>query len=181
MKDPIDTILEHEKGFVNHTSDRGGPTNFGVTIGTYSEWLGREATVEEVKNMSEETAREIYETRYLTGPRIHTLPEPPQTLILDMAVNHGPKNAIRMLQRVINQAGFGPISVDGVIGPTTRSKVEEARGEMGKYLQNAIVHERKDFYKRIVERDPSQEVFLKGWMNRANSFLLDVSDGYKFE
>lgn len=173
--DPIGIILEHEGGYVNHVNDKGGPTNFGVTQATYSKWLGRPATIDEIKNMKVETAREIYETQYLTGPRIHTLPNPhPQILILDMAINHGPRNAIKMLQRTVNLAGFGPISVDGVMGPGTRGATERAQKAMGNYFQNAIVEERIKFYNRIVERNSSQKVFLKGWLRRADSFLLPV-------
>jgi len=171
-EDPIGVILEHEGGYVNHKDDKGGPTNFGVTQETYSNWLGRPASIQDVKDMKVETAREIYETRYFTGPRIDTLPEPPRTLILDMAINHGPRNAVKMLQRTVNLAGFGPISVDGAIGPGTRAAVEKAAEEMGNYLQNAICEERIKFYHRIVERKESQRVFLKGWLRRANSFKL---------
>ena len=172
--DPIGLILEHEGGYVNHKDDKGGATNFGVTIGTYSKWLGREASIDEVKNMKVETAREIYETQYFTGPRIDTLPEPPQTLILDMAINHGPRNAIRMMQRTINLAGFGPVDADGAIGPQTRRAAEDAASAMGNYFQNAIVEERLKFYNRIVERRESQRVFLRGWTRRAESFRLPV-------
>ncbi len=174
-EDPIGIILEHEGGYVNHKADKGGPTNFGVTQGTYSQWLGRPATIDDVKNMKVETAREIYETRYFSGPRVDTLPEPPQTLILDMAINHGPRNAVKMLQRTINLAGFGPISVDGAIGPGTRGAVERAAEAMGNYLQNAVVEERIKFYNRIVERKESQRVFLKGWLRRADSFKLPTN------
>lgn len=173
-ENPIDTILKHEGGYVNHKADKGGPTNFGITIHTYSKWLGRPATINEVKNMEESTAREIYETSYLTGPRIHLLPDPPQTLVLDMSVNHGPRNAIRMVQRVVNLAGFGPISVDGVLGPNTRKHVDRAIEAMGPYFQNALVDERNRFFRSIVRRNPDQEVFLRGWLNRSESFRLPV-------
>lgn len=179
--DPIGLVLEHEGGYINHKNDRGGPTNFGVTQKTYSRWLGRPASIEDVKNMTEETAREIYESLYLSGPRIHTLPDPPQTLVLDMAINHGPRNAVRMLQRVINMAGFGPISTDGVIGPKTRRALERAVSEMGNYFQNALVEERVKFFHRIVQRDPSQEVFLRGWLRRAESFRLPVGPQHTTE
>lgn len=172
--DPIGLILKHEGGYSNHAADKGGPTNFGVTQATYSRWLGREATIDDVKNMTEEEAREIYESMYFTGPRIHTLPEPPQTLILDMSINHGPRNAIRMLQRTINLAEFGPCDVDGVMGPQTRRLAERAANAMGNYFQNAVVEERIKFYHKIVENNPSQEVFLRGWLRRANSFRLPV-------
>jgi len=171
-EDPIGLILQHEGGYVNHENDRGGPTNHGVTQRVYSEWLGRPASTDEVKAMTEETAREIYETQYLTGPRIHLLPDPPRTLVLDMSINHGPRRAIKLLQRTVNLAGFGPIGVDGVLGPNTRRHAQRAIDDMGAYFQDALVEERIKFYHRIVEHDESQRVFLKGWLRRANSFRL---------
>jgi lysozyme family protein len=173
-RDPIEVILEHEGGYVDHPADKGGPTNWGITIDTYSRWLGRRATIDEVRNMKKEEAREIYESQYLTGPRIHTLPEPPRTQVLDMAVNHGPRNGIRMLQRTINLAGFGPADVDGAIGPQTRRLTEQAMKEMGNYFNNALVEERLKFYNNIIERNPSQRVFIRGWTRRAESFRLPV-------
>jgi lysozyme family protein len=176
LHDPIDTIIKHEGGYVNHPNDKGGPTKFGVTQDVYSEWLGRDATVEDVKSMTEEVARDIYESKYLTGPRIHLLPEPLQTQVLDIAVNSGPRTAVKMLQRVVNKAGFGPVDVDGVLGPNTRKVVETANAEMGPFLSNALVDERRAFFEAIVARNPSQKVFLKGWLNRAESFREQIED-----
>lgn len=170
--DPIDVVLKHEGGFVNHRNDRGGPTKYGVTQRTYSHYLGRQASLQEVKDMTEDTAREIYERNYLTGPRIHLLPDPPQTLVLDMAIHHGPRNAVRMLQRIVNQAGFGPIAVDGVLGPNSRKAIGQAVDAMGKVLQNALVEERIRYMHLKVAENPTDEVFLKGWLSRANSFRL---------
>lgn len=174
MQDPIDVILQHEGGFVNHKADRGGPTNLGITQATLSKWLGRKASIEEVRNLTREEAREIYETNYLTGPRIHLLPESIRTQVLDMSVNHGPKNAIRMLQRVLNAAGFGPVDVDGVLGPQSRNAAERAAARMGSVLPNALVEERVRFFEAIVARDASQKVFLKGWVSRARSFTVSA-------
>ena len=170
----VETILHHEGGFVNDPADPGGATNFGVTIHTYSKWLGRKATVDEVRNMKLETAVEIYKQRYYYAPRINGLHEDVQPLVFDMAINHGPRNAVRMLQRTVNLAGFGPISVDGVIGPGTRGAVDRTADAMGNYFVNAIVDERLKFYNRIVERRPSSRKFLRGWTRRAESFRLPV-------
>lgn len=170
--DPIDVVLQHEGGFVNHKADRGGPTKFGVTQRTYSQYLGRPASLQEVKEMTEEAAREIYERSYLTGPRIHLLPDPPQTLVLDMAIHHGPRNAVRMLQRIVNQAGFGPIAIDGVLGPNTREAVDKALAAMGNSLQNALVEERIRYMHLKVAENPSDRVFLNGWLSRAETFRL---------
>lgn len=170
--DPIGIILHHEGGYSNHPADKGGPTKFGVTQATYARWLGRRPSIDEVKAMTVEVAREIYEKEYLAKPRIDTIPEPPRTMILDMAINHGPRNAIRMLQRVVNAAGFGPITLDGRMGPMTRKAVENAASRMGPFLQNAIVEERIRYYHMKVEQHPPNKVFLKGWLRRAESFRI---------
>lgn len=172
MQDPIDIILNHEGGFVNHPADKGGPTKFGVTQKTYSAYLGRPASLQEVKDMDVETAREIFEINYLTGPRIHLIPNPLMTMVLDMSINHGPRNALKMVQRVVNAAGFGPITVDGRLGPKTRAALNATISAMGNMFQNALVEERIRYYHQKVIEDPTQEVFLKGWTNRANSFRL---------
>jgi lysozyme family protein len=173
MENPIDTVLRHEGGYVNNKADSGGATNFGITRKTLSHYLGRKASIENVRSMTESTAREIYERNYLTGPRINTLPEPTQTLILDMAVTHGPRNGIKILQRVLNASGVSaPISPDGIMGPTTREATELALSKMGNTLQNALVEERIRFFHNIVNKDSSQKIFLGGWVIRAESFKL---------
>lgn len=172
MHDPIGVVIQNEGGYTNHSADRGGPTKYGVTQATLSRWLKRPASIDDVKNLTLEEARDIYETNYLTGPRISTLPEPLMTQMLDMSINHGPKNAIKMLQRVVNEAGFGPIDVDGVLGPQTRKCAVNGLEAMGPYFLNALVDERLDFYRAIVAHDPSQKVFLKGWTNRAEEFRV---------
>lgn len=178
---PIDEILENEGGYQNDPADKGNyhkgvliGTNWGISAPVLAGWLGRTITADDMRNLSEEDAREIYERRYLSGPRIHTLPEPVQTFVLDAAVNHGPGTAIKLLQRVLNAAEFGPVDVDGVIGPATRNVVNEALTAMGNYLMNALVDERIAFYRAIVQRDPTQRRFLAGWIRRAESFRLPV-------
>ncbi len=174
--DPIGNIvLKHEGGFVNDPADRGGATNLGITQATLSGWRGHQVSVDDVRNLTESEAREIYETNYLKKPKIDWLPFPyPQVFVMDMAVNHGPGRAIKILQKTINKAGFGPISVDGGMGPATKAAAERAQEEMGNYFQNALVEERKAFYEAIMAKNPSQERFRNGWMRRADSFSLPV-------
>jgi lysozyme family protein len=56
--------MQKEGGYVHHKADRGGPTNMGVTQKTLSTYLGRPASVEDVKNVNRDTARDIFHTMY---------------------------------------------------------------------------------------------------------------------
>ena len=167
----LDEVIAREGGFVHHPADRGGPTKFGITQQTLSAWLGRPATVDEVRTLDEETAREIYVARYLAGPRIDTLPPEIVPQVFDMAVNHGPRQAVRILQEVLGLAGWR-VDVDGVVGPETRRAAIEAQEQMGPFLANAIADQRANFYRRLIAANPSQRVFLRGWLRRAEGFKV---------
>jgi lysozyme family protein len=143
----------------------------GITQKTLSGWLGRNATIDDVKRLDKETAKEIYIKNYLSGPRIDTLPDDIVPQVFDISINSGPRTAIKIVQKTVNLAGFGPIGSDGVMGPKTRNAAVAANEAMGKLFNNAIAYERINFYERIIENDPSQEKFRKGWMRRAKEFL----------
>ena len=167
----INEVLSKEGGFVDHPADKGGPTNFGITQATLSRFLERVVTVDEVRTLDVQTARDIYELRYYRTPRIDKLPDAIQPFVFDCAVNHGPRRAIKFVQNVCNEAGYGPITSDGLMGPKTRAVADVCSSAMGEWMLLALIEERRMFYLKIVGNNPSQKVFLKGWLNRANSFL----------
>lgn len=170
----IDDILRREGGFSEHPLDRGGATNYGITQRTLSRYFGRAATVREVRELTPDLARDIYEQNYYLGPGIHRLPDLVQPFIFDSAVNHGPRRAIRFLQNVCNDAGLGPVDVDGAVGPQTVDAARRAVEEMGPVLLAALIEERRNFYHLIVQADPSQEVFLRGWLRRVKEFETEA-------
>jgi len=105
---PIDTILDEiirrEGGYVNHPSDRGGPTNFGITAQTLGAWrkLGRPATAAEVQALTETEARAIYRHQYITGPGLDVITHPGLLhLLVDAGVHSGPKQAVQWLQSAL--------------------------------------------------------------------------------
>lgn len=171
----IAELIAREGGYVNHAADKGGPTKYGITQATLSAYLGRKASLDEVKALDQELAAEIYLKNYYHAPRIDTLPDDLQPIMLDMQVIHRPRVGIKILQRVINLAGFGPVDIDGALGPQTRAAAARAADEMGPYLINAIVEERLQFFRLIVRQDKSQIVFLKGWEARAEGFREEVA------
>ena len=170
----IDDVLWREGGYVNHPADKGGPTNYGITQATLTVCRGRPVTAEDVRMLPVDEARAIYRARYYLDPKIDTLPSRIQPQLFDMAVNHGPKAAVRMLQETLNAEGYGPLAQDGAVGPLTRTAAETAAGSMGGQLNNALVDMRISFYLGIVSRNPTQKVFLKGWLRRAEEFREEV-------
>jgi lysozyme family protein len=170
----INDLISREGGFVNKKADKGGPTKYGITIKTLSQYLHRAATISDVQNLDMATAKEIYLVKYYKAPRFDTLPEPVQPQAFDIGVNSGPEKAIQMMQRICNSAGFGPIDADGVLGPESHGAINKAYSAMGGYFINAIEDERVAYYEYLVKQDPSQQEFIKGWLNRAQQFKVAV-------
>ena len=68
--DIIGEIIKREGGFVDHPSDRGGPTKFGITLRTLRAWRGQPVTREDVRTLTKAEARQIYAERYIQSPKI---------------------------------------------------------------------------------------------------------------
>lgn len=155
-------ILAREGGFVNHPSDKGGATNFGITIKTLSEWRGKPVTIDDVKNLTQSEAMAIYRKKYVEAPGFHLLPDPLAAQLVDYGVNSGTLLAAHKLQMLLG------VEQDGKIGPETLAAV--AKQDIIK-LNNALVAERVKMFARIVVKAKTQIVFLVGWIERALSFL----------
>ena len=83
----IEEVLEAEGGFVHDPDDKGGATNHGVTQQSYSEFLGRKATVEEVKNMTVEDAKECYKKDFWIPAKVDRIPDNLKHIYFDMNAN----------------------------------------------------------------------------------------------
>lgn len=152
--------LGFEGGVSDHADDRGGLTKWGVTQGAYDAWrttTGQEKRL--VTEMTEAEMRAIYLDDYWFPAGCDKLPDDLADAVFDMAVNSHPRAAIKALQRTVGVAD------DGVIGPVTIAAANEA----GPYVALKFLKQRAALYRDILKRDPSQVVFLAGWVNR----LLD--------
>ena len=160
----IQDVLRREGGYVNHSADRGGPTNMGITIATLSGFRGYPCTQEDVMLLEEAEAYLIYEKLYWINPGFHTLDldEDTAELVFDIGVHSGPNRAIKMLQ---NSLG---VVADGVIGPVTRSAAAQA---VSLVLFHDILAQRLVFIGRLITKDPSQAAFAHGWLRRLSEFL----------
>ena len=170
----LEDIIKAEGGFVNDPADAGGPTNMGITQKTLSTYLGRQASVRDVANLSKEQAKEIYERRYYVGPRFDTLPPQLQPIATDTGVLFGPFRSIEFMQKIVNEVGIDNLEVDGTLGPKTRKAIQAAWEQMGNYFINAMVDERITYHKNRVAQQPNQQRFLNGWIRRAEKFREPV-------
>lgn len=168
MSDAIDKILDaiiaREGGWVDHSLDRGGPTKYGITQRTLSEWRGAPATAEDVRSLEESEARQIYRSEYVEKPGFADLLHAGlQELLVDMAVNHGPDRAIKSLQKALG------VAVDGVLGPVSKAAIAAYPVRV---VYRGLLAERIRLYGRIISNDHTQAVFASGWLNRAAEFVL---------
>lgn len=153
----IEMILRHEGGtYTNDPVDAGGPTKWGITMPVMSKFLGRPATIADIKNLDRVTAGLIYRMQFVAP--FSGLPDPLRVNVVDMGVNAGQHRAIVLLQQTI---GAG---VDGKIGPQT---IRLAQSRQWNHVYMGV---RLGFYEDLVVARPSQIRFRNGWRNRALSF-----------
>tara|TARA_R110002051_G_scaffold60359_1_gene110551 strand:+ start:1190 stop:1720 length:531 start_codon:yes stop_codon:yes gene_type:complete len=168
----IDQVLRHEGGFVDDPDDKGGTTNWGISKKVYAKFLGVDSTYiylsHLIKLMPKETARMIYKEQYYYGPKVNLLPHKLQSQVFDMCVNHGPRNAYKLLQRAINQESKSGLFVDGLFGRLSWAALDAVADK--RQLNNALVDVRLAFYRSIVDNNPSQQKFINGWTKRGESF-----------
>lgn len=166
IEDIIDDLLAREGGFSDIALDRGGPTNSGITWRTLNAWLKRNATRDELKNLSEETKREIYRQFYYIEPGFSCIDDfDLLSLVVDSAVQHGTRTVIRWLQRCCD------VVQDGILGPTTAAAIESHGGA---WLYRRLLAIRIGHYFAIIADSPAQAVFAKGWFNRIKHFIEDA-------
>ena len=60
----IRRLLKSEGGYVNHPSDPGGPTNFGIMLGDYRKYLKADASAADIRAMNVDEAKAIYRAKY---------------------------------------------------------------------------------------------------------------------
>lgn len=160
--DCLKIILHFEGGYSDDPADRGGACNFGITQKTFDSYRHDIGLSDRpVKLISSDEVSAIYKLYYWFAAKCPLLPEPIDLYTFDAAVQHGPKRAIKQLQRALG------ISDDGVWGPKSIDALqEELMAENIKEIARNLLAIRLDFYDAIVDRDPTQERFIVGWKNR---------------
>jgi len=140
-----------EGGLADHPSDLGGRTNKGVTQATYDAWRsGRSLPKQAVDKIQTEEVKEIYEQNYWKAGGCDEYKPPLDVACFDSVVNFG--------------VGGGKSFFQGLPSDPTEAAKQ-------------VVKERQQYRHQRVGENPTQKVFLQGWLNRDRSLeeLVDES------
>lgn len=172
VEDLISKIIKREGGYVNNSADAGGPTCWGITQATLSQWRGYPVTAEEVAMLPIDVARQIYRKNYFYVPGFDAIEDPElQEFMVDFGVNSGPGAATKALQTSLLGMGLNPGGVDGDLGPKTRAALALCKNIPELYYR--IKSERWELLLRYIGRDHRQAIFAAGWANRLDELNDD--------
>lgn len=168
----IDGVIAVEGGYVDHPSDPGGATNFGITQATAraNGFLG------DMRVLPRSTAYSIYYTRYVVGPNFDDVlaidPKVGEELI-DSGVNAGTGRAAKWFQHALNGLNergraYPNIAEDGDIGPGTIKAFTAFRSRRGanatRIMIRALDAQQGAHYLSLTQDDSKFEDFLAGWL-----------------
>ena len=142
-------LLKHEGDYSDHPADPGGKTRYGIT-----EAVAREVGYRgDMRELPMDLAKRIYKDRYWDAVRAEELPEAIRYAVFDAAVNSGPRQAIRWLQRAVGAKD------DGIVGPITLGAVRATDPQV---LLRRMLSARLRFMTDL----PTWPTFGRGWARR---------------
>jgi lysozyme family protein len=164
----FDRLIDHEGGFQKNPDDRGNwtsgkvgvgglkGTKFGISAMSYPRL--------DIENLTLDDAKGIYWQDFWLRMRCPEFHLAIGYQLFDIAVNSGPGNSIRMLQRAVEVAD------DGSVGPITREAVISMDVDDVLCLINA---ERLEFCSKL----STWNIFGRGWARRiAKNLRLGAQD-----
>lgn len=153
----FERVIGFEGQYSNHPLDPGSETCWGITasVARANGYAGP------MRAMPLATAKDIYRRDYWQRCRCDELPPGVAFDVFDAAVNSGPAQAIKWLQRAVGVAD------DGAIGPITLAAV--GRFQPGS-LRARYSGMRLDFMASL----PSWPSFGRGWARRIAANLQGV-------
>ena len=189
----LQEVLQYEGAYSNHKRDFGGETYKGISRFYHADWDGWEIVdmakerygglaalkrgdVTEVlgsayQHKLQQLVALFYKEEFwdrVRGDELAAIDGDLACEVFDIAVNMGVRQAGKLLQKAINHFALPHIAEDGVIGEQTLGALTLVRlsGNI-KALVVVLQKLRALHYATIVANNPSQAVFLRGWIKRA--------------
>ena len=156
----IPFILKWEGGYVHNRHDKGGATNKGVTYKTWVDYCkkkGKEASLTTLRKMTNAEWLEIFKTGYWEAWKADCIMS---QRVANICVDWSWMSGVKVIKKVQKMLG---LTADGIVGPKTLASMN---GHSEDALFGQIKELRKKYYESIVRKDPTQQIFLKGWLRR---------------
>lgn len=156
QKEISKTIDQYEGGLLDHPLDPGGETKYGISKHIYPDI--------DIEKLTHDEAVEIARVDYwekLHCSEINSIRV--RWKLFDLGFNCGIITAAKMLQRA------SKVGDDGIIGPVTLGAVNRiVLSTLGEHtLLHNLAEQQVNHYVSIAVNNPTQIVFLRGWVKRA--------------
>lgn len=178
----FDYIMSFEGGLANNENDMGGITKYGISLRflkslsveklkEYSIFVQESPTEEDIVHLTSIQAKAIYFGEFwIRAPFDKINVDDVRNYLFHMTVNMGIGPATKCVQRAYwaIEGSRAALVDDGVMGNDTL----EAINKGGTVIMYSLRSERAGYYRVIVEKNPTQMVFLEGWLNRAYTGMV---------
>ena len=154
----------------NAKADLGGATAYGITWNTLRAAFKKGIVPhDDICRLTLDEAKLIYKANYWDKYNWGAIEWPACLCCLDCSINHGGFASI--LQRAANSLGQSLV-VDSKFGAKTFAGLKACNPYE---LSEKIHAQRKIYYQKIVAKNSSQSVFLKGWLRRNDDMLKECN------
>lgn len=147
-------LLGHEGAYSNDPADPGGETMWGITKAVARE----NGYTGEMRAMPTEVAKVIYRKKYWDACFCDRLPPLLRYPVFDAAVNSGPGQSVKWLQRALG------VKDDGVLGNITLAAANAANAET---VYRRMLGQRLEFMADL----KTWNAFGKGWARRIATLM----------
>ncbi len=176
----------HEGGYVNDATDRGGETYRGISRVHHPSWAGW-SKIDALKRRRgfprildtdrslQASVKSFYKRKYwdrFLGDAITDQQVADE--LYDTGVNMGVRRSVRFLQNALNllnrnQKNYNDLVVDGWLGQGTLKTLSTylQLDRNSQVLLKMMNTQQGARYIEIMETDPSQEKYARGWLKRA--------------
>lgn len=167
IKPLVDKIIRLEGGWSNDPDDNGGQTNMGVTLKTWQSVgydKNKDGSIdskdlkiinkEDVELVIRKIAWDKWKADEIKNQSI-------AEFLVDWVYNSG-NWGIKIPQRKLK------LNEDGIVGKNTLNSINTYPYQRD--LFQLLKESRIEFVNNIVKNNPSQQKFLKGWLNRINEY-----------